>query len=92
MLPDWPALDNIFVYLLYLTGPVMVVLACALMMAALYGYARRGQWQAVACLVTILAYGYMESQVTHLTSDPAVLLLCGAVYALPTARWMFEED
>ena len=27
-----------------------------------------------------------------LTTDPAVLLLCGAVYALPTARWMFEED
>ena len=24
MLPDRPALDNIFVYLLYLTGPVMV--------------------------------------------------------------------
>ena len=92
MLPDWPALDNIFVYLLYLTGPVMVVLVCALMMAALYGYARRGQWQAVACLITMLAYGYMESQVTHLTSDPAVLLLCGAVYALPAARWMFEQD
>ena len=67
--PDWPALDNIFVYLLYLTGPVMVVLVCALTMAALYGYARRGQWQAVACLITMLAYGYMESQVTHLTSD-----------------------
>ena len=92
MLPDWPALDNIFVYLLYLTGPVMVVLVCALMMTALYGYARRGQWQAVACLITMLAYGYMESQVTHLTSDPAVLLLCGAVYALPAARWMFEQD
>ena len=91
MLPDWPALDNIFVYLLYLTGPVMVVLVCALMMAALYGYARRGQWQAVACLITMLAYGYMESQVTHLTSDPAVLLLCGAVFALPKERWMFEE-
>ena len=88
--PAW--LKKLFVYLLYLSGPVMVVLVCALMMAALYGYARRGQWQAVACLVTMLAYGYMESQVTHLTSDPAVLLLCGAVYALPTARWMFEED
>lgn len=92
MLPDWPALDNIFVYLLYLTGPVMVVLVCALMMAALYGYARRGRWQAVACLVVMLAYGYMESQVTHLTSDPAVLLLCGAVFALPRERWMFEEE
>lgn len=42
MLPDWPALDNIFVYLLYLTGPVMVVLVCALMMTALYGYADAG--------------------------------------------------
>ena len=90
MLPDWPALDNIFVYLLYLTGPVMVVLVCALMMTALYGYARRGQWQAVACLLVILAYGYMESQVTHLTSDPALLLLCGAVFALPRERWLDE--
>ena len=90
MLPDWPALDNIFVYLLYLTGPVMVVLVCALMMTALYGYARRGQWQAVACLLVMLAYGYMESQVTHLTSDPALLLLCGAVLALPRERWLDE--
>ena len=91
MLPDWPALDNIFVYLLYLVGPVMVMLACVLFMAALYGYARRGEWQAVACFITVLAYGYMESQVIHLTSDPAVLLLCGAVFALPKERWMFEE-
>lgn len=48
-LQEWPALDNIFVYLLYLTGPVMVVLVCALMMAALYGYAgaARGRlWRA----------------------------------------------
>ena len=90
-LQEWPALDNIFVYLLYLTGPVMVVLVCALMMAALYGYARRGAWQTVACLVTMLAYGYMESQVIHLTSDPAVLLLCGAVFALPRDKWMFED-
>ena len=91
-LQEWPALDNIFVYLLYLTGPVMVVLVCALMMAALYGYARRGAWQTVACLVTMLAYGYMESQVIHLTSDPAVLLLCGAVFALPRDKWMFEDE
>lgn len=61
----------------------MVVLVCALMMAALYGYARRGQWAAVACLVTMLAYGYMESQVTHLTSDPcrAAALRCGVCAA-----------
>ena len=92
MLPDWPALDNIFVYLLYLTGPVMVVLVCALMMTALYGYARRtgsgGPWPA---FWSYLAYGYMESQVTHLTSDPALLLLlCGAVFALPRGRWLDE--
>ena len=90
-LQEWPALDNIFVYLLYLTGPVMVVLVCTLMMAVLYGYARCGAWQTVACLVTMLAYGYMESQVIHLTSDPAVLLLCGAVFALPRDKWMFED-
>ena len=91
MLPDWPALDNIFVFLFYLVGPVMLVLVCALMMAALYGYARRGQWHAVACLVTMIAYGYMESQVIHLTSDPAVLLLVGAIFALPTERWLEEK-
>ena len=91
MLPDWPALDNIFVFLFYLVGPVMLVLVCALMMAALYGYARRGQWHAVACLVTMVAYGYMESQVIHLTSDPAVLLLVGAIFALPTERWLEER-
>lgn len=91
MLPDWPALDNIFVFLFYLVGPVMLVLVCALMMAALYGYARRGQWHAVACLVTMVAYGYMESQVIHLTSDPAVLLLVGAIFALPTERWLEEH-
>ena len=68
----------------------LAVLVCALMMAALYGYARRGQWQAVACLLVMLAYGYMESQVTHLTSDPALLLLCGAVFALPRERWLDE--
>lgn len=88
MLPDWPALDNIFVFLFYLVGPVMLVLVCALMMATLYGYARRGQWHAVACLVTMVAYGYMESQVIHLTSDPAVLLLVGAIFALPTEHWL----
>ena len=38
----------------------------------------------------MLAYGYMESQVTHLTSDPALLLLCGAVFALPRERWLDE--
>ena len=91
MLPDWPALDNIFVFLFYLVGPVMLVLVCALMMAALYGYARRGQWHAVACLVTMVAYGYMESQVIHLTSDPAVLLVVGAIFALPTERWLEER-
>ena len=69
---------------------IMDLLASILMMTALYGYARRGQWQAVACLLVMLAYGYMESQVTHLTSDPALLLLCGAVFALPRERWLDE--
>ena len=94
LLTVWPApenIDNIFVYLLYQVGPVMLALACILLMVALYGYARRGAWQAVACLITALAYGYMETQVIHLTSDPATLLLCGAVFALPKQKWMFED-
>ena len=90
-------LDGLAVGVATISSLTMLVIAMlvsenvvALMMAALYGYARRGQWQAVACLLVMLAYGYMESQVTHLTSDPALLLLCGAVFALPRERWLDE--
>lgn len=91
MLMDWPSIDNIFVYLLYQFGPVMMVLAALLLTVALYGYARRGRWQEVACLVAILLYGYMETQVLHITSDPAVLLLCGVIFAQPADRWCPEK-
>lgn len=87
MLMDWPVLDNIFVYLLYQFGPVMLALVVILLMAALYGHARCGRWQEVACQIAVLLYGYMETQVLHITSDPAALLLCGAIFALPRARW-----
>lgn len=87
MLMDWPVLDNIFVYLLYQFGPVMLALVVILLMAALYGHARCGRWQEVACLIAVLLYGYMETQVLHITSDPAALLLCGAIFALPRTRW-----
>ena len=87
MLMDWPVLDNIFVYLLYQFGPVMLALVVILLMAALYGHARFGRWQEVACLMAVLLYGYMETQVLHITTDPAALLLCGAIFALPPARW-----
>lgn len=87
MLMDWPTLDNLFVYLLYQFGPVLLVLAAVLLTVALYGYARRGRWQEVACLVAVLFYGYMETQVLHITSDPAALLLCGAIFAQPFDRW-----
>ena len=45
------------------------------------------RWQEAACLVVMLLYGYMETQVLHVTSDPALLLLSGAVFALPFSRW-----
>ena len=80
MLMDWPAIDNIFVYFLYQFGPVLVVLAGVLMAVTLYRLARRGQWQALACLLVVLFYGYMETQVIHITSDPALLLLVPAVF------------
>ena len=92
MLMEWPILDNIFVYLLYQFGPVLLLIAAVLMMVALYGYARRGSWQEVACLVAVLFYGYMETQVLHITSDPAALLLCGAIFAVPISRWNNESE
>ena len=92
MLMDWPVIDNIFVYLLYQFGPVMLGLVVVLLTVCLYVYARRGRWQAVACLVAVLFYGYMETQVLHITSDPAALLLCGAIFALPYRRWGDASD
>ena len=80
MLMDWPVLDNIFVYFLYQFGPVLVVLAAVLMMVTLYRQVRAGRWQAAACLLVVLFYGYMETQVIHITSDPALLLLVPAVF------------
>ena len=80
MLMDWPAIDNIFVYFLYQFGPVLVVLAGILMAVTLYRLARHGRWQAAACLLVVLFYGYMETQVIHITSDPALLLLVPAVF------------
>ena len=83
MLMDWPALDNIFVYFLYQFGPVLVVLAAVLMAVTLYQLVRKGRWQAAACLLVVLFYGYMETQVIHITSDPALLLLVPAVFGQP---------
>ena len=80
MLMDWPAIDNIFVYFLYQFGPVLVVLAGILMAVTLYRLARHGRWQAAACLLVVLFYGYMETQVIHITSAPALLLLVPAVF------------
>ena len=85
-------MDNIFVFLLYQFGPVLLLIAAVLMMVALYGYARRGSWQEVTCLVAVLLYGYMETQVLHITSDPAALLLCGAIFAVPISRWNNESE
>lgn len=87
MLMEWPVLDNIFAYLLYQFGPVLLVLAVVLLIVSFYGHARLGHWQEVACLIVVLLYGYMETQVLHITSDPAALLLCGAIFALPLNRW-----
>lgn len=92
MLPEWPVLDNTFVYLLYQFGPVLLGIAALLLTVALYQYARHGRWQEAACLVVILFYGYMETQVLHVTSDPALLLLTGAVFALPFHQWEGEEN
>ena len=50
------------------------------MAVTLYRLARHGRWQAAACLLVVLFYGYMETQVIHITSDPALLLLVPAVF------------
>ena len=88
MLPDWPALDCSFVYALYQFGPVVAVLLAALLIAALWGYARRGDRVPVFCLLAMLVYAFMESQSFHLTTNPAALLLAGAVFGQKPERWL----
>ena len=68
----------------------MSLLVCAIATYALYRYARMGNWAALSCLLVLVAYGFMENQVLHLTSAPADLLLTGIIFALPYSRWNCE--
>ena len=86
-LPDWPALDNSFVFMLYQFGPVMAALIAALFAAALWGLFRNGKTVWGCCLLAMLVYSFAECQSFHLTTNPTALLLCGAVFAMPPDRW-----
>lgn len=87
VLPEWPALDNSFVFSLYQFGPVMALLLAAVIAAALWGFARRSGRVEVCCLLVMLLYAYMECQSFHLTTNPAALLLAGAVFAQAPRQW-----
>lgn len=87
VLNDWPPLDNSFAFSLYQFGPVVALLLALLLMAALWGMARQNRRVELFCLLTMLVYAFMEMQSFHLTTNPAALLLCGAVYCLPPDRW-----
>lgn len=86
-LMEWPVLDNTFVYVLYQFGPVAAVLLAIGVAWALWQLARCGRWPEVCCLAMVVCYAYMENQALHVTSNPAALLLCAAVYALPPHAW-----
>lgn len=86
-LPDWPALDNSFVFMLYQFGPVMAALIAAVFAAALWGLFRSGKTVWGCCLLAMLVYSFAECQSFHLTTNPTALLLCGAVFAMPPDRW-----
>lgn len=87
VLDAWPPLDNSFAFALYQFGPVVLAILLVLLAAALWGLAKTRRYPEFLCLAVMLVYAYMECQSFHLTTDPAALLLCGAVYALPPDRW-----
>lgn len=87
VLPDWPALDNSFVFSLYQFGPVVTVLLLVGLGLALWGFAKRGGRVEACCLLAMLVYAYMECQSFHLTTNPAALLLAGAVFAQAPRQW-----
>ena len=81
-------LDNVYAYMLYALGPVMLFLSCCLVMYAIYQYARMGQWVITCCFIAMVAYSFAENQVLRLQVAPLNLLLAGAVFALPAKRWL----
>lgn len=87
VLPEWPAIDNSFVFSLYQFGPVVTVLLVLGILAALWGFARRGGRVEVCCLLIMLVYAYTECQSFHLTTNPAALLLAGVVFAQAPRQW-----
>lgn len=87
VLPEWPALDNSFVFSLYQFGPVVAVLLVAGVAAALWGFVRRGARVEACCLTMMLVYAYTECQSFHLTTNPAALLLAGVVFAQAPRQW-----
>lgn len=92
VLLDWPPLDNSFAFALYQFGPVLTLLMALLLMAALWGLARTHRRAELCCLLAMLLYAFAECQSFHLTTNPTALLLAGAVYALPPARWARSPD
>lgn len=88
---NWPTVDNSFAFALFQFGPVVAALLGILFAAALWGHAKQGRRVEVCCLFAMLAYAYMEVQPFHLTTNPTVLLLCGAVFAQTSARWQKIE-
>lgn len=83
VLLDWPALDNSFVFSLYQFGPVVTVLWALLVAWTIYALLRVRRTPEALCLIALLFYSYMECQVFHFTTNPAVLLLCSRFFALP---------
>lgn len=81
-------LDNVYAYMLYALGPVMLFLSCCLVMYAIYRYARMGQWVVTCCFIAMVAYSFAENQVLRLQVAPLNLLLVGVVFALPAERWL----
>lgn len=84
VLPEWPPLDNSFVFAAYQFGPVVALLLAVLLTATLWHTARQNRRAETCCLLVMLVYAFMEMQSFHLTTNPAALLLCGAMYWFET--------
>lgn len=91
LLPEDLILDNCFVRALYLLGPIVMVLFFTLLAVALWGLSKSEHCVSFLVLWVMVLYCACDQQWFHLTSNPTLLLLCGAVYLLPLARWPAAE-
>lgn len=80
MIPEFPPIDNCYLYTLLILGPVAFALVWAGAAVTVFRLLRRGRLLPGLLLLVALVYALMEVQYLHMNANPTLLLLAGAVW------------